>query len=126
MIRRAYETWAATGSIESLIDEFMDPEIEWLTPSQAPEPGPHRGHEGIRLAVAAYLDSFDVFRPEVERVLATNRSDEVLVLVTTHARGKGSGAEVSVPVAHLIRIRDGKIVRFQVFVDRQQAIRELT
>jgi ketosteroid isomerase-like protein len=48
------------------------------------------------------------------------------VIATTHTRGRGSGAEVSVPVAHLIRVRDGRIVRFQVFTDREGAIGEFT
>ena len=104
----------------------MDPEIEWITAAHAPEPGPHHGHDAIRRAIGAYLDSFDVFTPEVERILETQRPDELLVLATTHTRGKGSGAEVSVPVAHLVRVRDGLIVRFQVFVDRELAIREFT
>ena len=105
LIRRAYETWARSGELESLI-AFLDPEIEWLTAPYAPEPGPHHGHDAIRLA--------------------TRRSDEYLVVATTHTRGKGSGAEVSVPVAHLIRLRGDKIVRLQVFTDREQAIRDFT
>ena len=125
-MRRAYGAWAATGSVDSLIDGFMDPEIEWITAPHAPEPGPHFGHEAVRRALAAYLDSFEVFTPEVERILETPRADELLVLATTHTRGRGSGAEVSMPVAHLVRVRDGLIVRFQVFVDREQAIREFT
>ena len=125
LIRRAYETWARSGELESLI-AFLDPEIEWLTAPYAPEPGPHHGHDAIRRAIGAYLDSFDVFQPEAERILATRRSDEYLVVATTHTRGKGSGAEVSVPVAHLIRLRGDKIVRLQVFTDREQAIRDFT
>jgi ketosteroid isomerase-like protein len=125
LIRRAYETWARSSELESLI-AFLDPEIEWLTAPHAPEPGPHHGHDAIRRAIGAYLDSFEVFRPEAERILATRRADEYLVIATTHTRGKGSGAEVSVPVAHLIRLRGDRIVRFQVFTDREQAIRDFT
>jgi ketosteroid isomerase-like protein len=125
LIRRAYGAWAESGELETLIG-FLDPEIEWRTAPNAPEPGPHHGHDAIRRAIGAYLDSFEVFRPEVERILATRRPDEFLVIATTHTRGKGSGAEVSVPVAHLIRLRDGRIVRFQVFTDRRRAIDEFT
>jgi ketosteroid isomerase-like protein len=31
-----------------------------------------------------------------------------------HGRGKGSGIELEVPVAHLCTLRDGKLVRIRV------------
>ncbi len=109
-----------------LLAEFVDPEVEWVSAPHAPDPGPHHGHDAVRRALGDYFDSFDVFRPEADQVLATRRDDELLVLATTHVRGKGSGAEVSIEVAHLIRVEGDRIVRMQVFTDREAAIAEFT
>jgi ketosteroid isomerase-like protein len=125
-VRRAYETWWESGDLDALLEGFVDPEVVWIAAPHSPEPGPHRGHDGVRRAVAAYLDSFEFFRPRAERFLATKRSDELLVLATTHTRGKGSGVEVSIPVAHLVRVEGERITRFQVLVDRDDAIARFT
>ena len=109
--------------VDELIERYLHPEIEWHTPAQAPEPGPHLGHAGVRRAFAGYEESFDLFRPEAEEILTTPAPDLFLVLVTTYVRGKGSGVETSVRAAHLVELRGEKIVRIEVFTDREEARR---
>ena len=48
--------------------------------------------------------------------------DRVLVFVRASATGKGSGAQVELRVAHEFAIRDGRVVRFKVYPDREQAL----
>jgi ketosteroid isomerase-like protein len=118
---KAYAAWAE-GDVDAFLEEFVHPEIEWVTPPVSPEPGPFRGHDEIRRMIASYLDSFEVFRPEPERILPAPAADQVVVLATVHTRGKGSGAEVGVRVGHLLTIRDDKVIRFQVFIDQRDAL----
>ena len=48
----------------------------------------------------------------------------VLVLAREHGRGRYSGAEVrSHQTAHVWTLRDGEVVRFQVYWDREEGIR---
>jgi ketosteroid isomerase-like protein len=122
-LRRAYATWAESGSLDALLDGFVDEEVVWLTAPWAPEPGPHRGHAAVRQALGHYLDSFEYFRPEVERIIETPDPDRLLVFAVTRAKGKGSGAEVATAVAHLIELSEGSIVRFEVIPDREEAMR---
>jgi ketosteroid isomerase-like protein len=100
----------------------VHPEIEWVTPSLSPEPGPFHGHDEVRRMVEGYFESFDVFRPEPERLLPAVDADRVLALVTTHTVGKGSGVRVDVRVGHLLTIRDDKVIRFQVITDQREAL----
>jgi ketosteroid isomerase-like protein len=76
----------------------------------------------VQRGIDAYLDSFEVFRPEPERIMAGSEPGMVLVLARTFVRGKGSGVEVDIPVAHLLTLRDGKVARFEVFTDRDEAL----
>jgi ketosteroid isomerase-like protein len=48
--------------------------------------------------------------------------ERVLVLVRVHARGTGSGVPVELRNAHEFTIRDGVLVRFKVYGDRDEAL----
>jgi hypothetical protein len=46
----------------------------------------------------------------------------VVVLASYHGRGKGSGVEVDQRGAHVFELRAGKVVRLEIFADRDRAI----
>jgi ketosteroid isomerase-like protein len=119
MIERAYGLWA-----QRRFDDFfamLDPEIEWIPPAYALEPGTVHGIEEVKRGVGAYFEAFAEFVPSAERIMPTGREGEYLSLATTRVRGRESGVETQIEVAHLIQIRDGRFVRFQVFPDRAEA-----
>jgi len=49
VVRRAYEVFEA--DLDALL-RLLDPTIEWISPSDAIEPGPRHGHDGVRGAFA--------------------------------------------------------------------------
>jgi ketosteroid isomerase-like protein len=46
----------------------------------------------------------------------------VLVLVRLRGIGTGSGIEVEAPIAHLLTLRDGQVVRVASYIDRRKAL----
>jgi ketosteroid isomerase-like protein len=108
---------------EATIQEVAHPEIEWIPPPQSPIPGPFRGIEGVLQAADQYRDSFDQFTVEPERIIECPEEGRYVVLARTTVRGKGSGAEVATDVGHLVDVRDGMVVRFQVIPNRDEALR---
>jgi ketosteroid isomerase-like protein len=48
--------------------------------------------------------------------------ERVLVFVRVSATGHRSGAQVAIPAAHEVTIRDGQMVRFKAYRDRGQAL----
>jgi ketosteroid isomerase-like protein len=58
---------------------------------------------------------------EPERFLDVD-DERVLVMVRVDARGKGSGARVELLNAHEFTIREGMLVRFKVYSDRDEAL----
>jgi ketosteroid isomerase-like protein len=48
--------------------------------------------------------------------------DYVVVLARYRGRGKGSGVEIQQEGAHVFQLRDGKVVRLEIFATRKRAI----
>ena len=64
---------------------------------------------------------FDEIRFGLEDVVDGGEPDQVLVLLTLHTRGKGSGVEVDVRIGHVLTVREGRIARGRVYTDPDEA-----
>ena len=118
IVRAGYEAWNR-GDFEALVAE-LDPEIEWKLPDEGMNTGTFRGHAGVMGLMESYLDAFEHFTVELERLSAAG--DQVVVFVRARARGKASGVEVETRPAHLWTMRGGKAVRMEVYPEREQAL----
>ena len=98
--------------------KFCHPEVEWTSREDGVT---YRGREGVREALERWLDSFDEYRYEVQRIIDCG-GDDVLVVRLEVARGAMSGAEVRAVNYELLTIRDGMIVRFREFFDEADAL----
>jgi ketosteroid isomerase-like protein len=111
VVRTFYEAWSRDefpGPIE-----LMDPDIEYVNPSQAVELGTRRGLAEFSDAVQKLLHSWEYWRAEIEDVTANG--DQVAVVVRYRTRGRGSGIDVEGRESALWTLRDGKVVRYQWF-----------
>jgi len=94
-------------------------EVEW----DAPEDGTtYRGRDGVRRRLQEWLESFDEYRYEVERIVDCG-GDQVLVVATEVGRGAMSGANVHSTHFELLTIRDRMIMRIREFYDEGSALR---
>jgi ketosteroid isomerase-like protein len=71
-----------------------------------------------------WLSGWDDWRIAAEDYLEIG--DDVVVLTRYEGRGKGSGLEISQEGAHVFRLRDGKVVRLEIFASREKAIASVT
>jgi ketosteroid isomerase-like protein len=80
----------------------------------------YQGHEGVRQCWRDWLTAFGEVDLEVEELI--DEGDQVLAVIREREIGRASG--VPVETAHLAvwTLADGKVVRMQVFDDRQQAL----
>ena len=95
------------------------PKVEWTVPEDGTT---YRGREGVRQRLKEWLESFDDYRYEVERIIDCP-GDEVLVVATEVGRGASSGAEVRSTNYELLTIQDGMIVRIREFYDEDNALK---
>jgi ketosteroid isomerase-like protein len=89
----------------------VDPEIEWVNPSDAIEPGIRRGPEGLSEALGNFRRAYKVTDLEVEQMVADG--DSVVSLVNLTFVGRGSGIEVGSRQGHRFTFRDGRVVRIE-------------
>ena len=94
------------------------PTVEWTVPEDGTT---YRGREGVSQRLKEWLESFDDYRYEVQRVVDCG-GNEVLVEATEVGRGATSGAEVRSTHDLLLTIQDGMIVRILEFYDTGDAL----
>ncbi len=111
---------ALLAALPELIPQMCDPEIEWHEDPQRADGRVHRGHAGVRESWEQWLDHWDDYGFEVERVV--DCGDHVLVVAQEHGRGAVSGATVSARNYMVVTFRDRKILRYREFYDETAAM----
>lgn len=103
---------------------WIHPELEYVN-ADGPSPGTWTGAlpEGFRNWVSAWED----FRAQADEYRELD-GERVFVLTRFSGRGKTSGvelAEIHAKAAHVFHIRDGKVMKVIVYLDRQHAFADL-
>jgi ketosteroid isomerase-like protein len=111
---------ALLAALPDLIAQMCDPEIEWVEDPQRADRRIYHGHEGVRESWERWLENFDEYGAEVERMV--DCGDKVLVVAREEGRGRASGATISQRNYMLVSFRDGKIVRYEEFYDERTAL----
>ena len=111
---------ALLAALPDLIEQMCDPEIEWVEDPQRADGRVYRGHAGVRESWARWLENFDAYGFEVERM--SDHGDRVLVVAVEHGRGSVSKAEVSAHIYLVVTFRAGKILRYEEFYDEGPAL----
>jgi len=108
------------AALPDVIEQMCDPEIEWVEDPQRADGRVYRGHEGVRESWERWLENFDEYGFEIERI--SDHGDRVLVVAVEHGRGSASAAEVSAHIYLVFTFRAGKVLRYQEFYDEEQAL----
>jgi ketosteroid isomerase-like protein len=95
--------------------------MEWGWSAEFPDqagvvPDPELRSERLR----RWLDSWEGWRVEAEEYISAG--EFVVVLCRYTGRGKGSGVDVDVQGAHVWKMHDGKVVRLEIFSNREKAL----
>lgn len=117
--KRLYEA-RNNGDVEAVLAECTA-DVEWHPHLASLGGRPIRGHQGVRAYLASLREDWQSFRHEPREFFEAG--DQVVAFLDTHARGRGSGVDVEVPVAHVLTFRDGKCVGYVSYHDRDEALR---
>jgi uncharacterized protein len=105
-----------TGDVPKVLGS-MHPQIRWTqTAGYRIGGGVHEGPQAVLANVFAKIPvDFESFSIDAERLLDAGN----VVVMQGHyvAKGKGTGKSVRAAVVHVLEIADGKIVRFDQYVD---------
>jgi ketosteroid isomerase-like protein len=111
IVRRIYEAWRDGRSARG----FMDPQIEYVNPPDAVEPGIRRGPDSF----ARFRDVYDDV--QIEPLELIDAGEDVVVIAAVRAVARGSGVPIDLRQGYVWTLRDGKAVRFRWFNDPAQA-----
>jgi uncharacterized protein len=121
IVRRSVEAFAR-GDLDAFLAAH-DPDVEWRTAADEPNPQIYRGHDGLRRFVAdiseAWVDRFD---DVMEFHAFIDLGDWVVVPWTARLRGRSSGVPIDVRETYAVRVEDGRIVRVEEYRTREEAI----
>jgi ketosteroid isomerase-like protein len=107
-------------SLPALIEQACDPEIEWFEDPQRADSRVYRGHEGVLQSFTQWLEGFDEYGFALDDLI--DCGDSVFVIAREEGRGRASGAPVSSAIYQLLSFRNGKVLRFREFYDRNAAL----
>ena len=103
LVKRLYDTWEKDGF--GVVPALMDPDIEYVNPPYAVEPGTRRGYQGFATAAEAIHTVYPTRR--FEPLAFYDARDRVAVRVRVIARGVGSSVEVDAERGYVFDVRDG-------------------
>jgi ketosteroid isomerase-like protein len=108
----------ARGDIEEMLT-VVHPEIELLPLSgKLIDRRTYHGHEGVREWDQARHTTWDL---ELIPAEYEDLGDSVLVHGEVRSRGAASGVELDTQVSWVFTFQDGKIIRLEAFLDRDEA-----
>jgi ketosteroid isomerase-like protein len=125
IVRALLEGFAARDHARAF--DLYDANIEWDASAgeelNADLAGIYHGHAGVRTYWRNWLSAWRDIEFEVEEVL--DAGDEVVALIGNQRQwGRHSGIQTEMPPYALVfTIRNGKVVRWRSFSDRQAALK---
>ena len=118
-VRQGLETFNR-GEWNEIFDRWFDAEIEWSDPPGFPGATVHHGRAAVEARFRELEEMLEGFSVQPEEFF--DAGDEVVCFVRTGGRGRSSGIEVSRPVAWVLRVSGGRIVKVVGYEDRGAAL----
>jgi hypothetical protein len=113
LVKGVYAAFGA-GDVPKVLAS-MHPQIQWTETAGYKYGGVYRSPQAVGAVFAKIPVDFESFSIDVGRIIDAGS----VVVVQAHyvAKGKATGKSVRAAVAHVFEISDGKIVRFDQYVD---------
>ena len=113
--------------VRQMLDDYLRGDYEAALPAFAHDVEVvtslerYHGHAGVVKEAKRWAEMWSDYRFEVEGLV--DAGDRVVLLYHQVGRAKGSGAEVEERAGWVYTVYEGKIVRVEMFQDRETALR---
>ena len=111
IVRRIYDEGLIDRDPETWLLELATPDIEYVNPPYAVEPGVRRGPAEVVRAMRGFAEVWENSRHELHELF--DCGDSVVVAVSWYTRSRGSETELVQEEAHTWGLRQGRITRFE-------------
>jgi ketosteroid isomerase-like protein len=114
-----YSAW--TREDNQAVLGLLDPEIEYVNPDGAIEPGVRKGIDDYLIIVEKMREGWASWRMYPERYVPV--ADKVVVVYRYEAEARSSGVPLKGHESALLTLREGKIVRYEWFLAPGDALK---
>lgn len=111
VVRRALDAFARRD-MPSFLYAF-DPDAQVTEDTSIPDAASYRGHEGVKDWWRGLEHNWEDLQMRPERFI--HDGDDVAVLLKVQGRGRTSGVPVDGEFGGVLRFRDGRIVKWQIY-----------
>jgi ketosteroid isomerase-like protein len=121
---RAFTAAFNAHEVEALV-ACCNPDVEFHSTFAAVGGAVYYGQDGMH---SWHRDLEEAWENEIRSELEASYDlgdGRLLTFGVLYGRGKQSGAEATMPIAAVTRLRDGLLVYYKAYVDRENALREL-
>ncbi len=119
IVRRFGDAWQR-GDLAAALS-LVDDDVEWHDQAAIPDGALHHGPKAVQRHWDRWLAPWEEIDYEVEELRGSGEC--VLVVLRRRGRGKSSGIEVTDQVIHIYTLRNDRIVRFQGYSDKAEALK---
>jgi ketosteroid isomerase-like protein len=116
-VRQAYDEFNETGAPP---EKFVHADAEFDASRVLADVGVIRGWPAYMAALQDYWSSYDDYKAEVEEIL--DAEERLVVSIRDSGRPKGSPSLVTNRYFHVVTLRDGKLLRLDIYLDKAQAL----
>lgn len=118
-LRAAYAAFNR-GDIDGAV-AMLDPNVEWIEPTEFPGGGVHRGVESVKHYLAQSRAGATEVISEPERFIPSG--DRIIVFVHARVLPKKSATWQEIRLADVYRFHDGRVTQMHAFANREDALR---
>jgi ketosteroid isomerase-like protein len=118
-LRAAYAAFNQ-GDIDSAV-RFLDPQVEWIEPTEFPGGGTYRGVEGAKQYLAQSRAGAAQVISEPERFISTE--DRIVVFVHARVLPKDRETWQDIRLADVYTFQNGRATEMRAFASREDALR---
>ena len=119
---RGFAEAITRGDLETAL-ALCDPDVEFESVLGVSGKA-YLGHDGIREYFDDVGSAWEEWRVDVHRVAAGN-DGRVAIVMTMHARGRGSGAALAERMGHVWTLRNGKLLRNHKYREAEEALQAI-
>jgi ketosteroid isomerase-like protein len=118
VVQRAYEAWFSGD--DAAMMALVHPEIVVTQIPEQVDTRPYHGPDGLREVMADWVGTWDDYEIEMRGTRQVGHG--VVTALRQSGRGKGSGVAMDADTWFVWHLKDGKLIRWQMFSTEHQAI----
>ena len=106
----------------SALLQWIDPQIEIRQTTELPWGGTFQGQQGLMSFAGKLLENLD---SQVEMEELVESGDRVVAIGHTRGRVRANQKEFDVRAVHVWTLKDGKVLRFEAYIDTPKMLEAL-